>query len=557
MSNENVTFETRLLSSLTKVFADEELQDKPVAAGTALWKEVYSFQAAYRSSVPMMKLQVEIDSELAPYVQLRSVGLSPSELPVFPQTDDNYLRTTPGLYPDPLYPWEGSIRVAQNQWRSLWVTVELPSKQVSEVAEAASYPINIHFIAEDGNRIASERYTLDVIPAELPEQRLKHTEWFHTDCLATYYGEDVFSEQHWRIIEQFVRNAVDHGVNMLLTPIFTPPLDTAIGGERRTVQLVGVEVTGEGRYKFDFTKLERWVDMCLQAGVQYFEFSHLFTQWGAKHAPKIVATTDGQEQRIFGWETEATGPAYRQFLDQFLPELVGFIRRRGLEQRSYFHVSDEPVKNQVEDYRQARAILQEHLGEFSFIEALSDYDFYEQGLVPIPIPANNHIEPFLENNVDNLWTYYCCGQPQDVSNRFFSMPSARNRILGLQLYKYNIKGFLHWGFNFWNTQYSVKAIDPFRVTDAGQGFPSGDAFVVYPGAEGPIDSLRWEVFREALQDLRALELLESLAGREEALRLIESCADGELTFSRYPTEKDWLLGTRAKINQAIRDKLFA
>ena len=42
---------------------------------------------------------------------------------------------------------------------------------------------------------------------------------------------------------------------MLLTPVFTPPLDTAIGGERRTVQLVDVHVTENG-YTFGFDKFE-------------------------------------------------------------------------------------------------------------------------------------------------------------------------------------------------------------------------------------------------------------------------------------------------------------
>lgn len=61
------------------------------------------------------------------------------------------------------------------------------------------------------------------------------------------------------------------------------------------------------------------------------------------------------------------------------------------------------------------------------------------------------------------------------------MPSARNRILGALLYKYNAVGFLQWGYNFWYSQFSKHEIDPFTVTDAGKAFPSGDAFVVYPG----------------------------------------------------------------------------
>nr|WP_051253595.1 glycoside hydrolase domain-containing protein [Paenibacillus alginolyticus] len=187
------------------------------------------------------------------------------------------------------------------------------------------------------------------------------------------------------------------------------------------------------------------------------------------------------------------------------------------------------------------------------IDALSDYDFYDKGLVEYPIPANNHMEPFLENNVPNLWTYYCCVQYRDVANRFFVFPSVRNRVLGLQLYKFQIAGFLHWGYNFWYSQYSKKAIDPFRVTDAGQGFPSGDAFLVYPGEQGPVESLRLEVFYEAIQDLRALELLESQIGRDAVLLLLEECLEKPITFSDYPNDADWLLGKREQINRKIAE----
>jgi hypothetical protein len=91
------------------------------------------------------------------------------------------------------------------------------------------------------------------------------------------------------------------------------------------------------------------------------------------------------------------------------------------------------------------------------------------------------------------------------------------------------------------------------VTDADVAFPSGDAFAVYPGAEGPVDSLRWEVFREALQDLRALELLESLTGKERAMALIEEGLEAPIAFDSYPQSAEWLLDRRARINAAIEE----
>nr|WP_261800519.1 DUF4091 domain-containing protein [Paenibacillus sp. PAMC21692] len=96
-------------------------------------------------------------------------------------------------------------------------------------------------------------------------------------------------------------------------------------------------------------------------------------------------------------------------------------------------------------------------------------------------------------------------------------------------------------------------MDPFRVTDEGHAFPSGDAFLVYPGPDGPIESIRLEVLFEELQDLRALQSLESLIGREATVGLLEVDLEGELTFKSYPEDAGWLLAARERINRAIAE----
>ena len=100
--------------------------------------------------------------------------------------------------------------------------------------------------AQSGEALAEARLTLHLVPAALPPQTLLHTEWLHTDCLADYYRLAVFSPDYWRALRHFVSCAVHAGVNMLLTPLFTPPLDTAVGGERTTVQLVRVTRSAQG-----------------------------------------------------------------------------------------------------------------------------------------------------------------------------------------------------------------------------------------------------------------------------------------------------------------------
>jgi hypothetical protein len=334
--------------------------------------------------------------------------------------------------------------------------------------------------------------------------------------------------------------------------MFTPPLDTAVGGERTTIQLVDVEVI-EGNYSFHFEKLRRFITICQMKGIRYFEMSHLFTQWGAKAAPKIMATVDGTYKRIFGWDTPSVNSGYEEFLQHYLPCLTEKLKEWSLEDVVYFHVSDEPELAHLEDYKKANEMVVPLLQGFPVLDALSDYDFYQFGLVEQPVCAIDHIEPFLANNTENLWAYYCNGQSVKVSNRLMAMPSYRNRIYGVQTYKYQITGILHWGFNFYNSQYSIEHINPYENTDSSEAFPSGDSFLVYPGKDGrPEESIRIMVLDEALNDYRAMQLLEQLAGRSKVLELIEEGSYMDITFSEYPRSTHYLLQLRDIINQEIK-----
>lgn len=549
MKNEEFTFETRLVSSLIKVFPDEELKAQRFTAGTALLNERYSFQVAYRRRGRILKnIEINLESELKDLVTIRKTGLSPAEYMIQHDYDDNVLRTEPGLYPDPLYSLEETaINALPEYWQSLWVTIE-----TNEQVSAGNYPITISFTSEDGDELGKECFHIEVINQKLPDQQLIHTHWLHTDCIATYYQVDPLSEKYWELVEKYIETAVKYGSNMILTPLFTPPLDTAVGHERPTVQLIEVKKDG-GNFSFGFDSLKRWISMGNKNGVKYFEFSHLFTQWGAEHAPKVIATENGVLKKVFGWETNASGEEYTSFLRQFFPELIGFIKENNLENRVYFHVSDEPRPHHLEHYKKANNLVREYLSDYPIIDALSDFEFYQKDIVKKPIPSSNHIEPFLEEGIKDLWTYYCVSQYKEVSNRFFVFPSSRNRVLGIQLYKFDITGFLHWGYNFWYSQYSLKQdLDPFKTTDAAQGFPAGDPFAVYPGKEGPIISLRLEVFYEALQDLRALKLLESYIGKEEVVSILEEGLEHPITFKEYPCDDQWLLKKREQINENIK-----
>ncbi len=544
----NPKIRMKLVSALDKVFVDTEPVERPEDAMLSVFRnEVGSFQAAYTlTRAPRGFVELEIVSPIKQWVRVRSVKHMPVRFATYYDNVNNYLRTGPGLYPDLLSDVQPHlVRGYWRQWDTLWIDIE----------PDANTPAGVHEIeirmSWKGELQTLRTIKVEILDAYLPEQKLIHTKWFHSDCLADYYRVDVFSEEYWRITENFMANAVRGGINMILMPVHTPPLDTREGGERTTVQLVDVTLEN-GEYKFGFDNLRRWVELCRKVGVKYYEIAHLYTQWGAKYAPKIMATVDGEYKRIFGWDTEATSEAYRTFLRAYIPALIEEFKALGIDKQCYFHISDEPEEAHLPFYLAAKEQIKDLLEGYPIMDALSSFELYQDGVVEKPIPTNDHIEPFLKADIKGLWTYYCCMQYKEVSNTFFSMPSARTRILGVQLYKYNIEGFLHWGFNYYNSQYSDYHTNPYLHTDGDAFSPAGDCFQVYPRTDGmPEDSIRKMVTTHAMYDLRAFEMLEQLAGREKVMELIEGDLKDEITFASYPTSETYLLNLRSRVNREI------
>lgn len=536
-------FKTGQVSSLQRVFLDGRCDLTEHNCDSVLKGERYSYQIAYKSSEKFFA-EIVIDSPLSQFITVRSVGNVPSELPVYESDCEFCERNEPGLFPDVLFPIENNrVLIKRQNYYALWITVDLPKD-----TDAGDYEINIK-LKKDSETISENIFGLHVINAVLPEQKLIYTQWFHSDSIANYYKIPVFCEKFWALVESFIKAAVHTGVNMLLTPVFTPPLDTEIGGERLTVQLVDVKLEN-GKYSFGFDRFIRWVRLAQKCGIKYFEISHLFSQWGAKYTPKIMAEVNGRQKRIFGWETSADSIEYAEFLSAFIPQLIKVIRSLGIEKSTFFHISDEPNEDQIESYSRAKSTVAPLLEDFPIIDALSGYSFYDSGIINNPIPCTNDIESFIEKGFPHPWTYYCCGQGGKLSNRFFGMPLSTTRIIGFQLFKYGIEGFLQWGFNFYNSQYSLRSIDPFAVTDADSAFPSGDSFTVYPGKSGAIESVRSEVFFQALQDMRALTLLCDRIGKKRTIAAVE--ADfGMITFFDYPRGTEKMLNLRKSVNNYL------
>ncbi|MBQ8742678.1 MAG: DUF4091 domain-containing protein [Clostridia bacterium] len=561
---------TVVLSSLEKIFPESCPEEKELTHLSALSGEPISFQVAYKivsGDIDAATVFARITAELP--ISLYSVGFVPAFQAADPNLNDKYRS---GLFPDKLlekkvnpkmsvkhYPWMGihveedslHISAQRDSWRSLWITVNERQKYL----KGGTYPIKIEFFSgNNGQRIGEASVDIKIISARLPKQELKCTNWFHCDCLCDAHSVEPFSDRFWEIFADYVDKASLNGMNTLLTPCFTPPLDTPIGEERMTVQLVDVYLSN-GKYSFDFSKLEKYISIASKNGIKYFEHSHLFTQWGAKHAPKIMACVDGKYKRIFGWESVAWGKKYTEFLHAYIPALLDFLKSKGLDRKFIFHISDEPSPENRESYTKAKNAIGDLLDGYTVGDALSHYEFYEDGTVSTPIVVTTSIEDFYGRS-KHLWAYYTGGQCSDgLSNRKLNCSGERNRMIGIQMYMRDIEGFLHWGYNFWYDALSQGFIDPGTDSCFYCGANPATAYLVYPSLNGKcIQSIRQKVFYEGICDMRALKALEKLIGKKETRGFVEDFF-GNVTFFTHPGSAENLLLFRELLNQKIESSL--
>src|SRR4051812_19483485 len=196
-----------LCDGLEKVFADEppRAMDQSIPYSVFL-TETASFQIAFLPpSIERVESLGELRFEMLTgggFTRLSSVSLVPCSLVAYDNPDDGYLRTTPGLYPDLLRPiadgMVGPILAAQ--WQAVWFDLV-----VTDAADAGDHTVTIQVTSTLRDEVVfTQEVSIRVLPQTLPELDIVNTHWFHCDGLADYYGVEVFSEEHWGLVENFI-----------------------------------------------------------------------------------------------------------------------------------------------------------------------------------------------------------------------------------------------------------------------------------------------------------------------------------------------------------------
>jgi len=184
-----------------------------------------------------------------------------------------------------------------------------------------------------------------------------------------------------------------------------------------------------------------------------------------------------------------------------------------------------------------------------------------------------------------FWSYLCTGPKAPWITLFIDHPAVNLRLWPWMSYAFGLKGILVWEAIYWTSRNVHPAgrpqnpwTDPMSYT-SGYGTPygeirywgNGDGRFLYPpnrrvGEDrtkylgGPVNSLRWEILRDGLEDYEYLWLLEralenapakTRALQEAARKLLEITPAMFASGREYTKDPKVILEHRKKLGEAI------
>ena len=534
-SEKGASVDLWLDTSLTRIFPNT----KPGSARLELLaarNSTISFQACLRNN---RDTPLQIDGAISKAEglqgQTRLVGLVPMRhlTPLTAPEELDGVGQLPGLVPDPLYPQTKTI-IGPHESRSYWITLRIPAE-----SQPGKRNLAFRFYLGDQRQKVTLPVTLDISTFVIkPRTNFPVTHWWRGEATWDYYKTGMFEDERWwKLTRDQLKNMLAHGSDVVYVPMFFNRRESF----KRPCQLLTISEPEPDSYEFDWKNVQQFLTMCKEIGFQRFEWPHMWIYWGVENPMRLYKKVGNEYVMLWPPDTSAFSGTYVNFLRQFLPQFHEFLVKEDVLDTSYFHLSDEPGAGQhVENYKKARKILHELAPWMKVMDALSDIEYGKQGLTDMPIPLVSAAQAYIDAKIPH-WVYYCCAPQGSWLNRFLDTPLAKIRMSGWLFYKLRAQGFLHWGFNYWHAIEQERCIDPFNdaSADAYPSIPYGDPFMIYPGTDGPIDSIRWEVFAESLQDYAILQT----AGISPDDPML-----GELkSYAEFPRSESWITETLTKI----------
>jgi len=432
------------------------------------------------------------------------------------------IRRAPFRVFEALEPIEGAARASDAGVLALRLEVAIArnAKAGSRIYE---------FALEAGEWQRTLRWELNVHPVTVPPtgpQSPGYTNWFSPGIIAQRHGIEPWSEPFWQMLARYA--------------------DLMARGRQNTFWILWrdfVSVDKDGNVTLDRPRFKRYVRLFLDRGFTRVEGGHLAGRhkgnWGS---PRLDLSLTGSDVNSEQGQAE---------LATILTEVRTALAELDLPQKVVYlqHLTDEPTDTNAESYRALAEQVRRHMAGVKIFEATMSLELV--GAVDHWCPQVQQYQKhrdFFEARKkagDAVWVYTCLAPGGPWLNRLLDQERLRPTYLGWALAKYDLAGFLHWGFNHYR-----RGVDPFAqsVVPHGQGppnfLPAGDSHVVYPGKDGPLSGQRFEAQRVGMEDAELLLLLKARdPARAQAIitRVFRAFNDYEKDVATYRTAKRELL----------------
>jgi hypothetical protein len=475
-----------------QLYFEENADTAAVAKG-----ETATFQFVLRSIYPVSNLRVEVGdlvnnnhriaASLKAFVGYIRAGRST------PNPSNDRLLSASGYYPDCLQEIE-SIDMPSMSNQPVWIGYAVPRD-----ASAGTYSTTLVFTGTTNGKpfIIKKQVTAKVYNVVLPEQTLKVTNWWFADKLSLMNNNEPvepFSDRYWELLTVLAHSMRDHGQNIYLIPLYSQnPLS----------MFCKYELSGT-KWSFDFTNFDKTVELFIrEGGLKYIEGGHL--------GSRLNGNWNDTE---FGIQIPKSGlrsldnDTTRNFLSQFIPALYSHLEGKGWISMYLQHIVDEPIIENAQSYIRIAEFVKKRMPNVRLIEAVHSHQL--ENSIQIWVPQLNFYHRdysfYQERQAagDETWFYTCLGPQGNYANRFLELPLVQTRILHWINYRYKATGYLHWGFNYWNS--NIK--DNMSSFAGGLLLPAGDSWIVYPAYGKVYSSIRLEAMRDGIADYELLKLLE-------------------------------------------------
>ncbi|MDH7602624.1 MAG: DUF4091 domain-containing protein [Armatimonadota bacterium] len=204
----------------------------------------------------------------------------------------------------------------------------------------------------------------------------------------------------------------------------------------------------------------------------------------------------------------AKDPGYAEEKKEFLRLVAAHLREKGWFHKGYNYIFDEPDPDQYADIVREAEIW--HAADPGFKVLVTEQPEPELfGAIDIWVPVlDAYIRPICQSRQskgEEVWWYVCCGPHHPYPNNFIDYAGVDHRILHWMNWKYGVTGVLYWQTTFWRSDPWLHPMND----EGGKNLGNGDGTLLYPAVrkpsdkpllQGPLDSIRWEMIREGIED---------------------------------------------------------